>query len=380
MRLLSKSLFVIFAILFSFGCATKQAPLPPFEAVQFDSGQYASKVDNFLILFDASGSLAMDGTFETAREVVIRMNQTIPELGQTAGLRSFGHDPSISKKETELFYGMEKYNTAALGNQFAKISKAGGFSPINAGLDAAGQDLKGLPGQNAVVIVSDGKDLPRDVLDAAKRLKGMYGDAICFYTIHVGASESGKALLKEVAGIGGCGFAANAEDLLTSSGMANFVENAFLQKKGAAPAAPAVKMDTDKDGVTDDMDKCPGTPIGARVNRAGCWVLDNVLFDFDKATIRAVAQPMLFSVVSVLEQNPGMKVELQGHCDNIGTREYNQDLSERRAAAVKAYLVSEGIASSRITTKGYGFSKPTASNDTDQGRALNRRVEINPIK
>ncbi len=378
MKLFVRSLLTFVAVLFLVGCASKQAPLPNFMASQFDKNMYSSKVDNFLILFDASRSLEMDNTFGTARAVVTRMNQTIPELGQTAGLRSFGHAPSVTNNTTQLFYGMEKYSTAKLQKNFDKINKAGGFSPINEALDAAGKDLSGLSGpKNAVVLISDGKDLPGDVLIAAKKLKDMYKDNICFYTIHIGDSETGKALLKQIADIGGCGFAANAADLLTSAGMASFVEKAFLHKKGT-PMGP---QDSDKDGVIDSKDKCPGTPLGARVSKyTGCWTLGNVLFDFNKSDIRAVAQPMLNEVVIVLEKNPNMTVQLDGHCDNVGSAAYNQGLSTRRANAIKKYIVNEGIASSRIKTQGFGFDKPAASNDTAKGRALNRRVEVTPKK
>ncbi|MBU1195614.1 MAG: OmpA family protein [Proteobacteria bacterium] len=383
MRLLIKSLLTLSAVIFLFGCATK-TPLPNFEAKQFDTNMYSSKVDNFLILFDASSSLEMDQTFETARAVVTRLNQTIPEMGQTAGLRSFGHDPGVSMNETQLFYGMEKYSTAKLQSSFDKIKKAGGFSPINKGLDEAGKDLKGLSGtRNAIILVSDGKDMPRDVLDAAKRLKDTYKDNICFYTIHIGKSVSGKALLKQIADIGGCGFASDAQDLLTGHGMAAFVENALLHKKGTpmAPAGPASPMDSDQDGVVDSKDKCPDTPLGASVSPyTGCWTLGHVLFNYNKADIRAAHQPMLYNVVEVLEKNPGMTVQLDGHCDNIGSAQYNMGLSARRANAVKQYLVDEGIAASRVKTKAYGLSKPVATNDTDEGRALNRRVEITPMK
>lgn len=382
MKLVTRSLLLLVAVLFVFGCATK-TPLPQFEAQSIDMKMYESKVDNFLILFDASRSLQIDGTFPTAKAVVTRMNQTIPELGQTAGLRSFGHDPSVSPNQTEMFYGMEKYSTAGLQAGFDKIHTAGGYSPINLGLDAAvDTDLKGLSGSNAVIIISDGKDLPREVLPAAQRLKDAFGDDICFYTIHIGDSENGKGLMQKIAEIGGCGFSTDAENILTGDAMANFVQQAFLKQKSApaAPPAPKVSMkkDSDGDGVYDDADQCPGTPMGAKVNKAGCWVLDNVLFDFDKDAVRAVAQPMLNNVVMVMEKSPGLNIELQGHCDNIGSADYNMGLSNRRANSVKTYLVNAGISADRIMTKGFGFNKPVALNDTDQGRALNRRVEIHP--
>jgi OOP family OmpA-OmpF porin len=118
--------------------------------------------------------------------------------------------------------------------------------------------------------------------------------------------------------------------------------------------------------------------MGAKVNAVGCWVLDTVLFDFDKDLIKAEAYPLLDEVVAILEKNPAMSVELQGHTDNVGGKEYNMGLSLRRANAVAAYLVDKGILRSRLSTKGYGFSKPVALNGTEFGRSLNRRVEIAP--
>ena len=77
--------------------------------------------------------------------------------------------------------------------------------------------------------------------------------------------------------------------------------------------------------------------------------------------------------------NPSIKVEVQGNTDNIGTAKYNMGLSLRRANAVMQYLVNKGVAQSRLNARGFGFSRPVATNDTDEGRALNRRVELTPM-
>lgn len=347
---------------------------------------YASKVDNFLIIFDASSSLDESNNFDISQALVIRMNETLPELGQTAGLRSFGHSPAVSKESTQLFYGMEKYATQNLKTHFDKISKAGGYSPMYKAFDQAKTDLKGLSGNTAVIIISDGLALGGDAKASAKNLKDLYGASICFYPILVGTSPEGEGLMKDIATIGGCGFYSTADDVLTSAGMAGFVEKVFLSKKPAAPvvvvapAAPvmAMKKDSDKDGVYDEDDKCPGTPLGAKVNIAGCWVLGNVLFDSNMDVIKPVAYPLLDDVVTIFEKNPGMNVELQGHCDNTGAAAYNMDLSLRRANAVKKFLVSKGISENRLTTKGFGFTKPVGSNETKEGRSMNRRVELFP--
>jgi len=384
MKLFSKSVLFLAAFLFLFGCAAQQMNMPPFEAAKFDKNLYTSKVDNFLIVFDASSSMynKYNGTkkFEIAQVLVQRMNQTIPELGQTAGLRSFGHAPSVSSKPTELIYGMEKFSAKNLAGKFKKVTEPGGTTPMFNAINTVGTDLKGLSGKmNAVIIISDGLGNDGNALNAAKALKELYGASICFYPILVGDSEEGDALFKEIAKIGGCGFASKADELLTSAGMAAFVEKVFLNKN--APAAPVVKqrVDSDGDGVYDEDDKCPGTPKGAKVNAQGCWVLSHVLFDFDKAEIKPVAYPLLDEVVVIFGKNPGMKVDLQGHCDNIGTPEYNAGLSLRRANAVKKYLISKGVAENRLTTQGFGFTKPVAPNNTKEERSLNRRVELMPM-
>ncbi len=385
MKFFSKSAFFLTVFLFLFGCAAPQMNIPPFEAVKFDKNLYTSKVDNFLIVFDASSSMynKYNGTrkFEIAQTLVQRMNQTIPEMGQTAGLRSFGHAPAVSTKPTELFYGMEKYSSKNLADNFKKIKEAGGTTPLYSALSTAKADLKDLSGKmNAVIIISDGLETDGNAAAAAKALNEVYGASICFYPILVGDSPEGEALLKEIAKIGGCGFFSKADELMTSAGMAAFVEKVFLNKKPAA-AAPVVKqrVDSDGDGVYDEDDKCPGTPKGAKVNAQGCWVLSHVLFDFDKAEIKPVAYPLLDEVVVIFGKNPGMKVDLQGHCDNIGTPEYNAGLSLKRANAVKKYLISKGVAENRLTTQGFGFTKPVAPNNTKEERSLNRRVELMPM-
>ena len=387
MKLFSKSVLLVAAFLFLFGCAAQQVSLPQFEAAKFDKNLYTSKVDNFLIVFDASSSMHdkynSSKKFDIAQALVQRMNQTIPEMGQTGGLRSFGHAPAVSSKPTELIYGMEKFSSKNLAEKFKKVTEAGGTTPMFTAINTSGADLKGLSGKmNAVIIISDGLGNDGDALSAAKALKDLYGASICFYPILVGDSVEGDTLFKEIAKIGGCGFASKADELLTSNGMAAFVEKVFLTKNPAtaAPAAPAVKqrIDTDGDGVYDEDDKCPGTPKGARVNAQGCWVLSHVLFDFDKAVIKPVAYPLLDEVVVIFGKNPGMKVDLQGHCDNIGTPEYNTGLSLKRANAIKKYLISKGITENRLTTQGFGFTKPVASNKTKDERSLNRRVELMP--
>ena len=101
-----------------------------------------------------------------------------------------------------------------------------------------------------------------------------------------------------------------------------------------------------------------------------------VLFDFNKSTLQPASDPVLQQINSLLTKNATLKLEIQGHTDNVGGDAYNQTLSEARARAVVAWLTQLGVAASRLTAKGYGKTVPVADNRTDEGRAKNRRVEI----
>ena len=110
--------------------------------------------------------------------------------------------------------------------------------------------------------------------------------------------------------------------------------------------------------------------------RAEPMTFRGVRFAFDKSTLTRVAKDTLQRAVAYLKAHPDARVEIQGHTDAKGTEEYNQKLADRRADAVKAYLASRGIATSKMSTRSFGKSQPEADNGSDEGRALNRRVVI----
>ncbi len=101
-----------------------------------------------------------------------------------------------------------------------------------------------------------------------------------------------------------------------------------------------------------------------------------VLFDFNKSTLQPVSDPVLQQILLLLEKEPSLSLEIQGHTDNVGNDAYNQTLSEARAKSVVAWLTVHGVAANRLTAKGYGKTQPIADNSTDEGRSKNRRVEI----
>jgi outer membrane protein OmpA-like peptidoglycan-associated protein len=156
-------------------------------------------------------------------------------------------------------------------------------------------------------------------------------------------------------------------------------------KAGPAENEGCPDTDRDGDGVVDRLDKCPdnpgpaennGCPVTKEITAKNPLILRGVNFETAKAILRSESFMVLDQVVQSLHEWPAVKLEVQGHTDIIGTAAYNQDLSQRRAEAVRDYLVSRGVAADRLTAVGYGFDKPIATNKTAAGRARNRRVEL----
>jgi OOP family OmpA-OmpF porin len=113
-----------------------------------------------------------------------------------------------------------------------------------------------------------------------------------------------------------------------------------------------------------------------KLDQEGHVAIYGIHFDFDKADLKVGSEKVLTEMVKLMKDNLDLAVEIQGHTDNVGGQDYNLDLSEKRAQTVKAFLSLYGVETNRMTVKGYGFGQPVASNDTEEGRALNRRVEL----
>ena len=176
-----------------------------------------------------------------------------------------------------------------------------------------------------------------------------------------------------------------------------------LDKCPGTPAGVAVDkdgcpLDSDKDGVPDYLDKCPGTPAGVKVDKDGCpepvvqqakpqaaaapEIIEkgrttlNVLFDTNKAVIKKNSFKDVDNLIGVMKNHPELNVVIEGHTDNVGSAAYNKKLSQKRADAVRKYMIEKGgIDAKRITAEGFGLEKPIADNKTKEGKAKNRRVE-----
>lgn len=140
-------------------------------------------------------------------------------------------------------------------------------------------------------------------------------------------------------------------------------------------------LDSDGDGVADYLDQCPGTPKGFKVDSTGCIIeqtviLRSVNFETNKDTLTSEAKDSLDLVAAGLASQPKLTVQIDGHTDSKGSPAYNLRLSKKRAESVRTYLIGKGVDGSRLAAEGYGEKKPIASNDTEAGRAENRRVEF----
>ncbi len=371
------------------------------------SGEYQKKVDNFLIIQDASSSmgdkLGKSFTYEPSKlalskDLVTCLNNTLPDdFDVNAGMRVFG--PVYSDKG--LVYGMTDYSKAGLADAVLAVSGTGGVTPLANAIVHGGYDLldtPGLtdtPGKTAVIVFSDGMNTASaDPVAAAASVKEMFGNNVCIYTVLIGNDPKGKATMEQIAAAGECGFATEADNLHartladgsmvgTADGMADFVTAVFLEKSGMK-----ADLDSDGDGVTDSIDQCPNTPKGIKVDRVGCPVAIPekvsitllVEFDFDKDVVRPQYHGDIEKVANFLKAYPATNAQLEGHTCSIGSEEYNMNLSKRRAASVKKYLVDKfGVDGGRIATVGYGETKPVASNKTEEGRKRNRRVVANIV-
>ncbi len=139
---------------------------------------------------------------------------------------------------------------------------------------------------------------------------------------------------------------------------------------------PVVIGDDDKDGVLNNVDQCPNTPLGFEVDEVGCSKLVDlqVLFDRNKYEVKEDFTQRLDTFIEFMKKHPKYNAEIQGHTDSRASEKYNEVLSQNRADSVKAYLIENGIEAGRLNSVGFGELSPIDTNETAEGRANNRRV------
>jgi OOP family OmpA-OmpF porin len=309
------------------------------------------------VIADASGTTYMAETFPYVKALAQSFVKAMPE-GNTRAKVAGNYDATLigfGGKE-RIVSPLAPFNRSALSSKadslqiLGDLHGYGGETPFRNVFAEVRGALKTKTGVAAVVIFSDGvADFEREAMDAAKALVNSHSGDVCFHTVHVGDDEDGARFLKAVSALTRCGSAVKMADVWDANHLMKYTHAVFA---GQAVAAP---------------DAC-----------AGRIVLRGVEFAFNKAELSGSSSVILDVAVEQLERCPNVPMEIDGHTDSIGAEEYNQGLGQRRAETVRGYLVSKGIRSSRLTARSYGESRPVASNDTDEGRQTNRRVELHP--
>ncbi len=178
-------------------------------------------------------------------------------------------------------------------------------------------------------------------------------------------------------------------EILVSAYLA-FGGNRPLPPPAPLPPPPPPPKDTDGDGIPDNIDKCPNEPetFNGYQDEDGCpdevpaalkkftGVIEGITFKTNSANLTKKSYDVLDRAVQVLSDYPDTRIEISGHTDNVGKDEYNKELSQKRADAVKEYFVNKGIRTERLTAIGYGPERPIADNKTKAGKAKNRRTEF----
>ena len=152
----------------------------------------------------------------------------------------------------------------------------------------------------------------------------------------------------------------------------------------AVPVVVSHDVDSDADGVIDGSDQCENTRENIVVDEAGCSIfqvaLEGVNFENNSAELKPDSKQVLDQAAQVIMASPGVRVEVQAHTDSVGSKKYNQTLSEKRATSVREYLVAQGVSAAQLESKGYGETDPVLTNETEDGRARNRRVELKVLE
>jgi OOP family OmpA-OmpF porin len=334
-----------------FGCGVKQVT-PQFKAqdlsMKVKSGCCTQKVDNFLVLLDASRSMREDYNGEMkfclAKAAAHALNDTIAGLKLTGGLRLFGN-LKVFSENTSLVCPMKDYSADDFGRCLDNLNPSFRSISLYKALMTAAGDIENLPGKTAIIIISDGVSTGKAPTEEVRILEDRFGDKVCISTIGI----AGNGGLNSISNDSKCGAAMSFENVNAASGMEMFAEKVFLARK----PKPVVKEKI--------------------------IIPDHILFDFDSTVIKPMFSLVLEEIAKILQQKSTKGLVIEGHTDSICTAEYNQLLSERRANVIKEFLVSKGLSASNLTAKGVGEQRPIADNTTKEGRKRNRRVELHVL-
>jgi OmpA-OmpF porin, OOP family len=319
------------------------------------------KVDNFILFFDHSGSMVQDNemfkahTLVLAKSLALGMNAVIPELGYQSGVNTF------APFETQL--PPRTYTRPAVATAVTSIDTKydiyGRNTPMGFGLDAIDPVLNTMKGRTALIIFTDGNsNYGNDPVAEAQALYAKYPD-LCIHIVSYADKDHGKEVVAQIRALKGCSVVGDPMAMTSAAGMNQFVRDVFYETVPEQAAAPRA------------MTPAPAEAAGA----CETITLGNMNFAFDKYMIVPDMVPALEQALSVLKNSSCQKFTITGHTDSVGSVEYNQKLSERRANSVAKWLMEKGF-QGKLSTEGKGKLEPKFDNKTAEGRHLNRRVEI----
>ena len=208
-----KALILLLVVFMTISCAGKKPAQKPTPLAghtilneKLQSGEYQQKADSFLVILDSSGTMqdSYKGKAKMARakDFVRRLDQTIPDIDLTGGMRTLGQ---YFNDSTRLVYGMKSYTRGDLSKATTKLN-VGGMTPLGSAIKAGTGDLKTARGNLAVIVVSDGLDTDKMSVKSAKAMKARYGDRVCIYTVLTGDAAGAKDRMLQIARAVGCGF------------------------------------------------------------------------------------------------------------------------------------------------------------------------------
>jgi len=331
------------------------------------------RIETLLVIFDATSTLN-DQAFgqkklDVSKNVLTMLNHELKNLEITSGLRTIANT-------TQLIYGLSRHDPHKFQMAVNDVTTAKGNISMSAAINAGKYDLKTASGNIAIIIISDGMSCNNYALKSAEILASDMGNRLCLYTIRVGNHPKGATFMNQLTEKTACGFPVAASKLNSKQAMKAYVQSIFFAGSKVGLVEEDLQgADADGDGVTNDADQCNRTPDGAVVDANGCWNIHEILFDWNKSDVQMQYKQKLLDAAKVFKANPYLRVEFQGHADNTGSAEYNQALSEKRADNVKKILIKVGVSENQLSTKGFGFTRPAAPNDSKENRAMNRRVE-----
>jgi OmpA-OmpF porin, OOP family len=314
-----------------------------------EGGRYLRMADNFFIFYDPSTTMASPykttglTRIEAQKHILRESNASLPRLNWQAGLYPHWKGELWlpgSPYAFKPYYRLQNYSKAEYAAAIEQLPVTSQSPPmLQTGLMKL-EHLLGLPGRTEIFLFSDGnhmtyKGLEPQPLEEARLLAARYD--ICFNIVSSATDAKARKLLADIAAVNSCSQVIDFDTV--------FAHPEHLLGK--------LYMYTQANG------------------------FDNILFDFDKSTIRPDAAGQLDKLGRLLTANQQVYVVLSGFCDSIGSEAYNIRLSQRRAESVQRYLQQRfGIKEDRMLLYWYGYANPVASNATEEGRRLNRRVTI----